>query len=253
MYLMYVDESGDPGMVNSPSRYFTLSGLVVNEARWLHAMDNIAGFRQRMRSTFGLKLREEIHSARFITSPGALARIPKPERLTILRHFADELARLPGLSVINVVVDKHGKAAAYDVFEHAWQALVQRFENTLTHDNFPDSIVKGERGMVFADGQPSAKLIATFRKMRAYNPIPNQIGGGYRNLLIKNVIEDPIFLDSVHSHLIQAADLVAFLLYQQEQPNKYMRKSGGKAYFSRLEPILCRRASPRDAQGIVRL
>jgi hypothetical protein len=25
MYLMYVDESGDPGLTNSPTRYFTLN------------------------------------------------------------------------------------------------------------------------------------------------------------------------------------------------------------------------------------
>lgn len=253
MYLMYVDESGDPGLLNSPTRYFTLSGVVLNEARWMPTMATMAGFRQRMRSAFGLKVREEIHSARFITNPGPLVRIPKQDRLSILRHFADELAKIPELSIINVVVDKQGKAATYDVFGHAWQALIQRFENTLTHNNFPDSMAKGEHGMVFADGQPSAKLIAMFRKMRAYNPVPNQIGGGYRNLLMKNVLEDPNFRDSSHSALIQAADLVAFLLYQQEQPNKYMRKTGGKAYFTRLAPILCRHASPRDPQGIVRL
>jgi hypothetical protein len=160
---------------------------------------------------------------------------------------------MPELSVINVVVDKQGKPATYDVFEHAWQALVQRFENTLTHNTFPNAMAKGECGMVFADGQPSAKLIAMYTKMRAYNPVPNQTGGGYRNILMRKVIEDPSFRDSAHSLLIQAADLVAFLLYQKEQPNQYMRKSGGRGYFSRLAPILCRRASPRDAQGIVRL
>jgi hypothetical protein len=30
MYFMYVDESGDPGLVGSPTRYFTLSGLVIH-------------------------------------------------------------------------------------------------------------------------------------------------------------------------------------------------------------------------------
>jgi Protein of unknown function (DUF3800) len=34
MYLMYVDESGDPGLNNSPTRYFTLTGMVVHEQRW---------------------------------------------------------------------------------------------------------------------------------------------------------------------------------------------------------------------------
>ncbi|WP_213948662.1 MULTISPECIES: DUF3800 domain-containing protein [Luteibacter] len=250
---MYVDESGDPGITNSPTRYFTLSGLVINETRWQSAMGRVADFRQRMRSAFGLQVREEIHSARFITSPGPLVRIPRHDRLAILRHFADELARMSELSVINVVVDKQDKPTTYDVFEHAWRALVQRFENTLIHNNFPNAMTKGECGMVFADGQPSAKLIAMYTRMRDYNPVPNQTGGGYRNIVMRKIIEDPCFRDSAHSLLIQAADLVAFLLYQQEQPNQYMRKSGGAGYFSRLTPILCRRASPRDPQGIVRL
>jgi hypothetical protein len=253
MYLMYVDESGDPGIINSPTRYFTLSGVVIHEVHWQSVMDRVRNFRQRMRSAFGLQLREEIHSARFLTSPGALVRIPKHDRLAILRHFADELARMPELSVINVVVDKHGKTDDCDVFDLAWQTLLQRFENTLTRNNFPNATAKGECGMVFADGHPSAKLIAMYAQMRCCNPAPNQTGGGYRNILMRNVIEDPCFRDSAHSPLIQAADLIAFLLYQQEQPNQYMRKSGGRGYFSRIAPILFRRACLADAQGIVRL
>lgn len=34
MYLMYVDESGDIGLVNSPTHYFVLVGLVLHELRW---------------------------------------------------------------------------------------------------------------------------------------------------------------------------------------------------------------------------
>ncbi|MBK7203929.1 MAG: DUF3800 domain-containing protein [Anaerolineae bacterium] len=30
MYLMYVDESGDCGLTNSPTRYFVLTGLILN-------------------------------------------------------------------------------------------------------------------------------------------------------------------------------------------------------------------------------
>jgi len=32
------------------------------------------------------------------------------------------------LNVINVLVDKDGKAADYDVFDSAWRVLLQRFE-----------------------------------------------------------------------------------------------------------------------------
>lgn len=253
MYFMYVDESGDPGLNGSPSPIFVLTGVVVNEQHWNDARSAMLSFRQRMRSSFGLKLREEIHSAKFITNPGSLVRIKRNDRLTILRHFANELGALPYLSIINVVVRKQGKPDGYDVYGKAWQALVQRFENTLSYANFPGPNAAKEWGMVFADGQPSATLTAMFRRMRAYNPVPNMIGGGYRNLMISRVIEDPSFRDSAHSMFIQAADLAAFLLYQKEQPNAYMRKSGGQSYLARLAPVLCRQASPRDPFGVVRL
>lgn len=44
MYLIYEDESGDSGTLNSPSRYFVLSGLVVHELRWLATLDAIVDF-----------------------------------------------------------------------------------------------------------------------------------------------------------------------------------------------------------------
>lgn len=216
-------------------------------------MDRVTAFRQRMRYAFGLQIREEIHSARFLTNPGALVRIPKHDRVAILRHFADELANMPGLSVINVIVDKGDKPVTYDVFEHAWRALVQRFESTLVRNTFPNAMAKGECGMIFADGHTSTKLISMYAELRAYSNAPDPTARSHGNDDMRRIIEDPCFRDSAHSLLTQAADLIAFLLYQQEQPNRYMQKSGGGRYFSRLAPILFRCASPQDAQGIVRL
>jgi len=91
---MYVDESGDPGVKNSPTRYFTLTGVVVHELRWKPYLDDLVTFRRNMKSLFGLKLREEIHAGQMLTKPGELARIPKYHRLEILRRFADQLARM---------------------------------------------------------------------------------------------------------------------------------------------------------------
>ncbi len=252
MYLMYVDESGDPGMVNSPSRYFVLSGVVVHERSWLPTLDALIAFRRRIRDHFGLKLREEIHAAHFIRGSDALSRIPKHDRLAILRHFADELAGLPDLNVINVVIDKQGKLASYDPFEKAWQVLIQRFENTIGFRNFRGPAGQDERGMIYADGDPQKKLTQLLRKMRRHNPVPSQMGG-YRSLQLRRMAEDPIYRDSKHSLMIQSADLCAFLLYQRLVPNGYMRKKGGAKYFDRLSPMLCRAASSSDPEGIVRL
>lgn len=252
---MYVDESGDCGMVNSPTRYFILTGLVVHELRWQTYLDQFIEFRRRMKQQFGLRLREEIHAADFISRPGPLVRVKRNDRLTIIRALADQLASMTDFSAINIVVDKQGKLGQYDVFEMAWKTLIQRFENTLSKRNFSGPRNPDERGMLFPDDTDRKKLTLVLRRMRRYNPIPNRIeyGLGSRNIVMTKIIEDPSFRDSEHSYFVQAADLAAFLLYQHLVPSAYMRKKSGQNYFLRLNPILCRAASNNDPQGIVRL
>lgn len=250
MYLMYVDESGDPGITGSPTRFFVLSGLVVHESNWNVSLDALIAFRRRMNGAFGIKLREEIHASHFINNPGSLSRIRRNDRLTILRHFANEIARLPQVSVINVVVDKSTKTATYDVHSRAWEALVQRFENTIRFKNFPTPALATDQGLIFPDGQPAAKLDLLLRRMRRFNPIPSQLGG-HRMLPLTRIIEDPNYRDSAKSYFVQAADLCAYLLYQHYAPNSYMRRSGGMSYFRRISPVYCRAAATANPLGIV--
>lgn len=253
MYLMYVDESGDPGLVGSPTRYFSLTGLVIHELRWNEYLDRLIDFRRRMRNQFGLLMREEIHAAHFINRPGKLVRIKRNDRLSIIRMLINELAAMQDISIINVVVDKEGKDQEYDVLIKAWEALIQRFSNTLSHRNFNGPANPDERGLIVPDNTDAKTIQNLLRKMRKYNPVPNQFGGGFRNLQVTNLVEDPYFKDSRDSYLIQAADVVAFALYQKLAPSSYIKKKSAHNYFNKLEAVLCKVASPRDPDGIVRL
>ena len=255
MFLMYVDESGDVGLDRSPTRYFILTGVVVHESRWRAYLERLIDFRKHLRDTYGLRMREEFHAAHMLRNPGDLMRIPRHDRLAMMREFADQMAAMSDLNLVNIVVDKQLKLAGYDVFEKAWQALIQRFENTLVSGNFRGSQSSDEQGMIIADHTDQKKLQTLTRRMRRHNPVPYQqaYGTGYRNLRLTRMIEDPVFRDSADSYFIQMADLAAYLLYQREEPNSYMRKKGGKNYFDRLKPILCTVASARDPDGIVRL
>lgn len=255
MYLMYVDESGDAGMVHSPTPYFVLSGIAVHESLWLDNLEKLIAFRREVNQEYGLKLREEIHASAFINNPGDLQRIKRHDRLAILRNFADKLSTMTDLNIINIVIDKGNKPQDYDPFENAWKALVQRFENTIRYNNFRGPTSNHERGLLIPDATDDKKLTALIRKMRRYNPIPNQqpFGSGSRNRVLEKVIEDPYLKDSQKSFFIQAADLTAYLLYQHLNPNSYMRNKSDRNYFNRLEPILCKQASSSDPMGIVRL
>lgn len=255
MFLMYVDESGDSGIQGSPTRYFILSGIVIHELRWNDYLDQIVEFRKRMRNTFGLLMREEIHSARMLNKPGAMVRIKRNDRLSIIKYFINELANMQDISIINIVVDKLGKPNDYNVVENAWRALIQRFSNTISGRNFQGPANPDERGLVVPDMSEVKKITEVIRRMRQYNPVPNQQnhGPGYRNLQVSNLVEDPYFKDSERSYFIQAADVAAFALYQSICPSSYIKRKSGQNFFGRLDQVLCKVASTTDPSGIVRL
>lgn len=163
------------------------------------------------------------------------------------------MVRMPSFSIINIVVDKQGKPPTYDAFTNGWQALIQRFENTLDHGNFPGPSGQNETGMVFSDRTNEIKLRQLMRRMRRFNPIPNQqrFGPGYRIVPIQLITEDPNFRDSHESYFIQAIDVAAYMIFQTLSPNIYMKRKGGHKYFYRLDPVLCKHAATHDPHGIV--
>lgn len=250
MYLMYVDESGDPGLVGSPTKYFALTGIVVHESRWREFQELLLDFRRTMKKVHGLPIKTEIHAAPYLRSP-PVPGMARHVRLAILRNMLDELAKVDYISVTNVLIDKSGKSTGFDVFETAWKFLFQRFENTVKYGNLPGGY-RSSSAMVFVDDTNGDKLNKIMRKMAVYNPIPNFGGVGYRPMPITRVIEDPTVRNSATSRAIQAADVCAYFLHQKFSPNSYVRKSGARTYFDRLDLILNKKASINDAQGIVK-
>lgn len=250
MYLMYVDESGDPGNNTAQSEYFCLTGLIVHESEWHTLIDRLMRFRRSLMAIYGLPVRAEVHAVKFVRH--SQFGIEKYRRLAILRNYIDELAKMNFISLTNVVVDKKGKPPTYDVFASAWRTLFQRFENTMTYGNFPGGD-KQSFGTVFTDATNGEKLVQIMRKMSTYNPVPYRRGEGYRNIPIRRVIEDPSSRNSEHSLPIQSCDVVAYFLQQSLKPNSYIKKSGAQNYFSRLGPTLNQHASKSHSLGVVML
>jgi hypothetical protein len=179
-------------------------------------------------------------------------RFPTSGRLSMIRRFADKLAAMDDIRIINAVYDKSKHSSGDEIFERAWIFIIQRFENTIRYRNFPGPHQQHERGMIFPDNTGQKKLTHLIRRMRRYNPIPNQpeYGIGTRNIGLEWVIEDPNYRTSEHSHFIQAADLTAFLLYQHFAPSAYMKKKSGRNYLLRLKPVLCSEATKKDPLGL---
>lgn len=252
-----MDESGDTGLQNSPTKYFVLTGLVLHETQWRNILNDLVAFRRHLRTTKDLKLREEIHAAPFINNPGPLVRIKRHDRLDILKQCIDFLGNRTDISIITVVVNKTTKPATYDVFEAAWQALIQRFENTIRHRNFPGAF-PDQRGLILPDNTDGGKLTALLRRMRHYNPVPSQgyyqqLGSTYRNMTLQYVIEDPFLKDSAHSFIHQLIDVVAYCARQLYEPNAYMKKKQGHNFYRRLLSVINPHATRSHALHIVEL
>jgi hypothetical protein len=249
MYLMYVDESGDTGLVGSPTTHFALSGMVVHESQWRALAKQLVTFRKRMRATYGLPLRTEIHASEFIKRP-PVADMARHVRLAILRNFLDELASVPSISITNVIINKVGKPAGYNVFDSAWQTLFQRFENTLKAGNFPGAY-RNSFGMVLTDATNGKALQTMVRRMSVHNYIPSMFGWGTRNVPVLRIIEDPHQKNSADSYFIQAVDTAAYFLFQRYSSNAFIRRASAQRYFDRLAPVLNKKASVSNPLGIV--
>ena len=107
--------------------------------------------------------------------------------------------------------------------------------------------------MLVVDRTDEVKLRGMTRRMRKYNPVPNRGGDGFRHIPITTLVEDAVHRDSMHSYFIQLADVNAYFLSQKLSPSGYVRRKGGRNYFDRLDPVLCKVASSTDRQGVVRV
>lgn len=72
MYFAYLDESGDSGLKNSPTNYFVLSCVLVNEADWLNTLDLVVELRRNLKRQHNISTREELKTKYFKNGRGPL-------------------------------------------------------------------------------------------------------------------------------------------------------------------------------------
>lgn len=126
MYLMYVDESGDPGISPNASKHFILSGLIISQVDWEKYLGRLKTFRKSIKTKYGLNMRTEIHSAELIrvNDIEEYKLIRKSDRISIIKDYCSELPIIfDGAFIINICIKKN-EHLEQDIFKLAWARLL---------------------------------------------------------------------------------------------------------------------------------
>lgn len=248
MHLLYVDESGDPGLHQYGSQHYILSGLVVNQSDWEKYLQRLKDFRKYIKKKYSLNVRTEIHSAELIriNKLEEYKKIRKTDRLNILKEYS---LRIPVIfdtaKVINVCLHKEGFPSTTDIQTTAWTRLLTRYDTYLKKE-------AKDKGIIVSDDSDAKLIMTLLRRLRVYNPTPSHFTSGTYNAPTTNIIEDVFYRASHQSYFIQTVDVISHLLYRKEYPKGSLRKFGLEKAFDNIEPILLKEAARGDSLGVVR-
>lgn len=248
MHIMYVDESGDPGVHQFSSPHFILSGLVLNQEDWSSCLARLKEFRKYLKVRYQLNQRTEVHTSELfrVNKLEEYRNIRKSDRISILKDYC---AHIPIIfdkaKIINVCFDKRSLSPGTNVQERAWSRLIGRYDTFLKRS-------AKDKGIIIADDTDAHVIQQLLRKLRIYNPVTSHFTGTYYDTPTDSIIEDVFYRNSIHSYFIQSVDVVAHILYRKEYPKGSLKKYGVEHLFNRLAPILLNEAAKNDPYGIVR-
>lgn len=276
--IAYVDESHD-------NEKFCLSALIIRHREWKQCFEECKALRFRLREDFGIKPYAELHAYKLVRGKGRsfLSRnLGKWERSRAFLAILRAIANLPGVMLLNVVLEKQGRKDAHLL---AWDRLFNRLERTARaweerevqqrsdllaalRTSAKSEVIAdvdarlkafAPRFIVVADAGREREITRALRKMHVHNPVPSQFGswetGSYsKNILVSRIIEDPVFRDSKRSLFIQLADAAAYALLKREvTPTSHSKAYGIHTMFDETLAGVCfRAASKSDSLGIVR-
>ncbi|MFO7972902.1 MAG: DUF3800 domain-containing protein [Marinilabilia sp.] len=248
MYILYVDESGDPGRHEYGSSHYILSGLIVSQNFWQEHLSRLKTFRRYVKETYDLNQRTEIHASELIriNKIKEYQKIKKARRIQLLKDYCTQIPFIFNEGkIINICLNKTEFPNTQEIQKTAWTRLIQRYDNYLKK-------TVNDKGIIIADDTNGKLIFNLLRKMRVYNPVLSKFTGSPYNVPTDSIIEDLFERHSHDSYFIQSVDVIAHILYRKEYPKGSLRKYGVNHFFDKLEPILLKEASKNDEWGIVR-
>lgn len=257
MHFAYYDESGDDGYPAHSSNLFVLTALYLHFTGWPDALERLLDLRRQLKAQYSLPVKVEFHTSSFLKKkrPFTGYTLSNDQRLQIITDFCGAIAALRARVVNVCIVKDRITSAGYDVLDTAFKYSIQRVHNDL-HATNPD-----HKFLIITDEGRHVVMARTARRIRRYNIVPSQYGAP-RDIRIATLLEDPLPKESQRSFFVQAADVIAFVVYlytsfeigqgmRIARRLRYISQSQVSDWMKALEPVLNTNASAADPYGVV--
>jgi len=205
MYLLYVDESGDPGPHGSD--ILLLGGAALFEGKWLHVESDVAALIGRYFPSGPRP--DELHFAPLRQGRQVYRRLTPAQRSSLIRDFCSIVTDLLSneVALFTVIADKawwfasHPGKSGDDLYAELFEQLSSRFDLFLRRRYAEGN---PNKGIIIADPHKPSLSDSLKRNQKLFQREGHRWGNLY------NLIETVFFLDSSESPGLQIADLCSY-------------------------------------------
>jgi len=205
MYLLYLDESGQPkGHGPGSSKYFVLAGAALHEQDCDPLSRSIESLQARLLPSHP---ELELHATDMWAGRKEWARVPISDRRELLRavfhHIGTWTSPRGGAPLLFAAAVEKASFRGIDLIERAHEEVFAKFNSCVTRYHLAGD---SHRALVIADDSSYEKLMQSL--------LPKWKRQGSRIGRMHSFIEVPLYVNSKASRLVQVADFVAWGTWQ---------------------------------------
>jgi len=209
VHLLFVDESGDPGSKNSPTRQYLLAGLLMPAESWWGCRARLIHHRERMRDTYGVSPEAELHASEFLGAAKNHLGMASWQRMRAAHWLLRDL-RAENIVLLLASVDK---STSVEPVMDCWTSLCAQ------------ALAKAQGQLVVVTDVTDGKKVTA-----ATERLPQSTRS--------RLVERPFHQDSRESVILQTVDLLVYLHRQQLSPNRTFEGANGRRLLGEFSHLL---------------
>lgn len=250
MYIAYIDETGDVGLINSPTHYYCLTTLILHEDTWQNNFNTIKALRNELRKAHSIKLDEELHATEIVAGQGISFKhkLDINQRIDIFSRTFECLKSLENVKVFSICIKKDNlQKRDFNVLEFAWTLLSTRIHYTINRLNVITK--RNDKVILIPDDSQNMRIRKLLRKLRVFNPVGT--GTKRENVKLESIIEDPKFSESRHSYFLQMCDMIAYCAVAKNIKIQKFKPYNFGSFYQKLDGNLEKPVSKDNSEAIV--